>query len=155
MAESELTPDSLPPDEGQEIHRIRIVALLTDDADRHLLAGLAAKMRWSVEFAGTLGEARGLLQQRKTPIVLYDRDLPATNWREAMHLLSSTPTPVYTILLSRVADDYLWAEVMRRGGHDLISTPLRMEDTVRAIRLAWSFWSNSMRVPPMVVKHGR
>ncbi|MEQ1946960.1 MAG: hypothetical protein ABL995_07215 [Bryobacteraceae bacterium] len=140
-----------PVEETQKAHGIRMVAVLAADADRRLLAGLSVQQGWSVEFARTLGEAWELLQQKKTPIVLYDRDLPATNWREAMQILSSTPTPVYTILLSRVADDYLWAEVIRRGGHDLLSTPLRSDDVVRAIRLAWSFWTNSMRVPPIVV----
>ena len=135
--------------------RTRILALVAEDSDRELLARVAQDQGWAIRFARTCGEAWEILNSERIPIVLYDRDLPATDWREGMHILSSAPLPVYLILLSRVADDYLWSEVIRRGGYDLVPTPLRREDVLRAIRLGWSFWSNSMRVPPMLVKHYR
>jgi hypothetical protein len=46
-------------------------------------------------------------------------------------------------LASRVADDYLWQELIRCGGHDLLAKPFRAEDAARALKLAASFWTNA------------
>ena len=133
--------------------QIRIVALIARERDRQLLSRLAADQNWVVHFAETCGGAWDLLKQHRAPLALCDRDFPGTEWRDVIQMMSSTPTLVYAILLSRVADDNLWNEVIRHGGYDLIATPLREEDTLRAIRLGWSYWSTSMRIPPMMVKH--
>jgi len=42
-------------------------------------------------------------------------------------------------------DDYLWNEVVRRGGYDVLSKPLREEDLMRAIKLAWAYWNSAAR----------
>ena len=88
-------------------------------------------------------------------MVLCDRELPAAEWRDVIQRMVSSGHQAYAILVSKVADDYLWNEVIRRGGHDLLTTPLREEEVLRAIRLAWFYWSNSMKAQPMVMKYDR
>ena len=132
---------------------IRIVALVAGERDRELLSRLAVEHRWVLHFAATCGEARDALNESKAPIVLCDRELPATEWRDVIQMIVSSAHQTYAILVSKVADDYLWNEVIRRGGHDLLATPLREEDVLRAIRLAWSYWNSSMKVQPMLMKH--
>jgi DNA-binding response OmpR family regulator len=151
---SEVAPEDSGP-RGETSLRIRIVALLASDRDCQLLSRMATERGWAVYFAGTCGQAWDLLRQEKASIVLCDRDFPGTEWRDVIQLMSSAPQSVYVVLLSRVADDYLWNEVIRRGGYDLLPTPLREEEVLRAIRLGWSYWNSSMRVPPMLVKHYR
>ena len=124
---------------------IRIVGLLASEQDRQLLSRLAPQQGWAVHFADTCGEAWEVLKQQKVPIVLCDRDFPGAEWRDVIQMMSSSPDLVYAILLSRVADDYLWNEVIRHGGYDVLSTPLREEEVLRAIRLGWSYWSSSTR----------
>jgi FixJ family two-component response regulator len=75
--------------------------------------------------------------------------------RDVIQMMVSSEHQAYVILVSKVADDYLWNEVVRRGGHDLLVTPLREEDVVRAIRLGWSYWDSSMKLHSMVMKHYR
>jgi len=140
---------------GLPQERIAMVALLGNSQDRELLSRLAAAHRWTVFFAETCGGAWDILNSRKVPIALCDRELAGTEWRDVIPMMTASPHPVYAILVSRVADDYLWNEVIRHGGHDLIASPLRQDDVVRAIRLAWTYWSSSMRVPPMLLKHYR
>ena len=103
---------------------------------------MAANQGWAVYFADICGQAWSLIQQQRAPIVLCDRDSPGTEWRDVIQMMSSAPAPVYAILLSRVADNYLWNEVIRNGGYDLVATPLREEEVLRAIRLGWSYWSS-------------
>lgn len=151
MSRSDL--QAKPGTKDQPVIRIGIVALVAGTEDRELLSRLAAEHQWSLSFADTCGEAWNALSDRKAPIVLCDRDLPATDWRDVIQMMVSCPHQACAILVSKVADDYLWNEVIRRGGHDLLSKPLREEDVLRAIRLAWSYWRSSMNVQPMLTKH--
>ncbi len=144
-----------PPTAAQgPLGGIAIVALITNRPDRELLSRLAGEHRWVLHLAGNCGEAWNALNESKAPIVLCGRELPATDWRDVIQMMVSSEHRAYAILVSKVADDYLWNEVIRRGGHDLLATPLREEDVQRAIRLGWSYWS-SMRLKPMLIKHYR
>jgi DNA-binding NtrC family response regulator len=134
---------------------ITIVALVAGQRDRELLSRLAGEHQWILHLAGNCGEAWSALNESKAPIVLCDRELPATEWRDVIQMMVSSEHQAYAILVSKVADDYLWNEVIRRGGHDLLATPLREEDVLRAIRLAWSYWNSSLKAQPMILKHYR
>lgn len=132
---------------------IKIVALMANEEDCDLLSRLAAEHQWALHFVSSCGEAWDALKESQAAIALCDRESPAMEWRDVIHMMASSAPQVYAILVSRVADDYLWNEVIRRGGHDLLTTPLREEDVLRAIRLAWSYSNSSMRVQPMLMKH--
>jgi len=151
MSQSELQ-SRLGATQGAEAG-IRIVAVLANVEEREVLSRIAAEQQWIVRFTDTCGEAWTALNESKAPIVLCDRDLPGTEWRDVIRMMVSSPHRAYTILVSRVADDYLWNEVIRLGGHDLLATPFHEEDVLRAIRLAWSYWNSSMRLQPMLMKH--
>lgn len=135
--------------------KISIVALVAAESDCELLSHLAVDHHWVLHFAQNCGEAWDALNESKAPIVLCDRELPAAEWRDVIQMMVSSAHQAYVILLSKVADDYLWNEVIRLGGHDLLTTPLREDDVLRAIRLAWFYWSNSMKAQPMLMKYDR
>ena len=44
-------------------------------------------------------------------------------------------------MTSPVNDGYLWGEVIRRGGYDVLAKPLEEDQTVRFVNLAWSLWN--------------
>src|SRR6266567_2400862 len=104
--------------------QVTVVALIANEPDRELLSHLAAEHQWTVYFAHTCGEAWDVLNEHRVPIVLCDRELPGAEWRDVIHMMVASTHPVYAILVSKVADGYLWNEVIRRGGHDLLVTPL-------------------------------
>lgn len=126
--------------------RLSVVALVAPGGDRDLLTQLAAEHRWTLQFAQTYGDAVQMLSDSDIPIILCDRDMDA-DWRDVIRTMAAAPHPVYTILVSSVADDYLWTELVRWGGHDLLTTPLRETEVLRAMRLAWSYWNSSMKNP--------
>ena len=131
---------------------IAIVALVVDEQDRGLLAGVAARNQWAVHFADTCTQAWTVLNQRKAPIILCDRRLPGSDWRDVVYRMALSPHHACAILLSHVVDDYLWNEVIRVGGYDVLSTPLREDDLVRSVRLAWSYWNTAAKVSPLSIK---
>jgi len=134
----------LPVDAGA-LGRLSVVALISGDADRRELAGICSRKGWNLLFVGTLEEARTVQEKVRAPVVLCDRDLPGSGWRSTVEGLASSPHRACIILVSAVVDSYLWNEVVRTGGFDVLSKPLREDDVARAVRLAWSYWSNAAK----------
>ena len=125
----------------EDPNRITILSLLADTEDRCLIDDLSSKYSWDVFFAKGWREAYGLTDQIKPAIILFDRDVAGADWRHVVSALASTSTAACVLLVSRVADDYLWNEVVSNGGYDVVPKPLREDDLVRVVRLAWSYWN--------------
>jgi len=123
--------------------RITIVSLLLEDQDRSLIAEMCFENQWDVFFAKTCAEARQVSEQIKPHIVLLDRDLADGDWRNSLSACASSAAGACTMLISRVADDYLWNEVVSNGGYDVLRKPLRQQDVLRAVKLAWSYWNST------------
>jgi DNA-binding response OmpR family regulator len=138
---------------GGSLHRedraatanITVIGLAFTDKDRGVLADVCSRKQWNVLFADTSDQARAALDQVKAPVILCDRDLAGGEWRDVVQALASSPHRACVILISRVVDHYLWNEVVQRGGYDVLLKPLREEDVVRAVRLAWSYWNTARR----------
>lgn len=45
-------------------------------------------------------------------------------------------------MISRLADESLWAEVLNLGGYDVLPTPLVEDEVTRVVWLAWQNWNN-------------
>ena len=143
--ERRLAPRPGPPG------KLTMVALLGDSRDRELLARVAGEQQWTVHWAFACGDCGNLARQSRAQIVLCDRELAGVPWREVLQMIVSTKQRIYGILVSKVADDYLWNEVIRWGGHDVLTAPLREEEVLRAIRLGWSYWNSTMRTHSLMV----
>jgi DNA-binding NtrC family response regulator len=122
---------------------IPIVAMLLGDGDRDVLAKLDGGQQFQAHFAGSREAAWDALNRLASPVILYDRDWPGAEWRTAVQRLALTPHRACVILVSRVADDYLWQELIRCGGYDVLTKPLQADDATRVIRLALSYWQSS------------
>lgn len=124
---------------------LAIIGLVASDEDRRLLAGVCNRNGWHLLYADTCEEARAALDKLKAPVILCDRDLPGKGWRETVEDLASSPHRACVILVSGVLDAYLWDEVVRTGGYDVLYKPLREDDVVRSVRLAWSYWNCAIK----------
>lgn len=124
---------------------IAIIGLVTKTEERRLLAGLSSRNGWHLLFAETYEEARAWSAKLKVPVILCDRDFPSRGWREVIGGLASSPHSPCIILLSSVFDNYLWNEVVRTGGYDVLPKPLREDAVVRAVRLALTYWNSAIR----------
>jgi len=133
------------PEHRSSLGPLTVIGLITGDADRRALAGICSRNRWNLLFAGTRREARSALDRLKAPVILCDRDLPGDGWRATVEDLASSPHHACIILVSGVVDAYLWNEVVLTGGFDVLSKPLREDDVVRAVRLAWSYWNSATK----------
>jgi DNA-binding NtrC family response regulator len=124
---------------------IPVVALVTGDHDRDLLKGIGIRDQLDIHFANTCSEAWVAANRLKSPVVLCERDLPGMEWQDAVRILASAVPHPCVILTSTVVDDYLWREIVARGGYDVLAKPLREEAATRSIKLALSYWKSISR----------
>ena len=138
---------SLNGNSGASTAQLIVIALLVDNHDRRLLANVSSGNGWAVHFVDSLMEAQAAATNLRVPVILCDRDLVGADWRETVSRLASSSLPTCVILISRAADDHLWEEVIRSGGYEVLSKPLRPKEVVRVIKLAWSFWNSMLKMP--------
>ena len=132
-----LSPRQYNPGPG----RIAVAGLLMDDRDRESLSSLERHDQWQVHLEDN--HSWNALSKLESPIIIWDRDLTGEDWRDVVHSLASLPQRPCVLLLSRVVDDYLWNEVVRVGGYDVLSKPLKEAEVLRVVRLASSYWAST------------
>jgi FixJ family two-component response regulator len=132
---------------GASTAQVIVIGLLADNHDRHLLANVSSGNGWTMYFVDTLVEAQDAAANVRVPVILCDRDLLGADWRDTVSGLASSSPLTCVVLISRAADNSLWEEVIRSGGYEVLSRPLRQEEVVRVIKLASSFWNSMLKMP--------
>lgn len=111
---------------------------LLDDSDS--TAHTASK--WSVVRHPTPEPAVTELRENRIPIVICEGDVSRDAWRELLGELALLPDPPLLIVISRLADDRLWAEALNLGAWDVLAKPLDREEVNRTLNTAWLHWCN-------------
>ena len=126
--------------------RIPVLAIAREDLDRNSLAAFSVRGQWDLVLTRSCEEALEALKKMRAAVILCDRDLPGLDWRDALEKLSAARPDCPIVLTSSVNDEYLWDEVIHKGGYDVLSKPLQEDLTVRAVNLAWSYSKERARV---------
>jgi DNA-binding NtrC family response regulator len=126
-------------------YTIAVVALTTDDQSKRLLSQFAVRGQWDLAFARTIDEALALLRTGQPAVLLCDRDLPDLDWRIFIEQVAGSRTGSAVILTSFTCDEYLWDDVIQRGGYDVLGKPLQQEHTLGAVNLAWLYARSGWR----------
>jgi CheY-like chemotaxis protein len=121
--------------------QVPVIALIAHELDRQLLKSVAGPQSLEVHFVESCEQARALAENLAAPLILLDRDWPGIEWRVWVERLAASSHDPCVILVSGVADAYLWQELIRRGGYDILAKPLREGNVTRIIRLALSWAS--------------
>ncbi|HWQ53161.1 MAG TPA: hypothetical protein VN442_05715 [Bryobacteraceae bacterium] len=112
---------------------VSALAVSSREEELAFLRGVFGVTGWTLYEALTTTDALILLKCRPVDLVISDRDLPDGCWRGLLDALKPT-TPL--IVTSRLADEYLWAEVLNEGGYDVLAQPFETEEVVRVISAA-------------------
>lgn len=84
-------------------------------------------------------------------VIVCEEELPDGTWRSVVSAVQIRPAPPPVIVLSYREDERLWAEVLRRGGFDVLACPLDPSRTRLAIDYA-ALRSHSESSPPGVMR---
>ncbi len=118
--------------------------LLTPHAeDETAIRNVVHHPGWKVERKEKLVEARTALS--RAAIVLCDPELPDSDWKNVLEALAGYDNPPLLIVMSYHADEVLWADVLNRGGYDVLLKPFETSEVMRVISIAWR---HRKSVPP-------
>lgn len=113
------------------------------------VAGVAqGRAAWLLTRARTLACARTAFKQTEYAAVLCERDLPPDNWKDLLETTQQLKIPPFVIVTSRHADEYLWAEALNLGAHDVLSKPFYTNEVIRVVNLACLRWQGERRLTP-------
>jgi DNA-binding response OmpR family regulator len=81
-----------------------------------------------------------MLREGTVPVVICERDLPDGDWKVILSALRRLEKAPLLIVCSRVADEYLWAEVLNLGGWDVLAKPFDAREVTWSVGLAVQEW---------------
>ncbi len=131
-------------------YRVPVVALVADEQDRRVLSSISDWELFPIHFAESREEACSAAKRLIAPVVLLDRDWPGAEWKTDVQSFAAPPHQACVILLSGVSDVYLWQELVRRGGYDVLLKPLQLgpNQAARMFKLAMAYGlAHPSRVP--------
>jgi len=117
-----------------------VLAVTPHPADRVRLREILSQGNWKLHEASDCSEALASLRDQRLPVLLCARDLADGNWEDLLNATASLTTPPNLIVLSRLANESLWAKVLNLGGFDVLMTPFEPEEVLRVTFSAWSRW---------------
>jgi DNA-binding response OmpR family regulator len=74
---------------------------------------------------------------------MTERDLPVGNWKDVLAAIQQLPQTPLLIVTARLADEYLWAEVLNLGGQDVLSQPFQVTELLWVLGNAWRMGENN------------
>jgi len=102
-----------------------------DDARRLslMLDGLPV----DIDYAGSLKQARRMLQQSEYDIVLSEASLPDGTWLDSLHLARDSARDPRVIVTDPHADARFWAEALNMGAYDVLAQPFYTPEVRRIL----------------------
>jgi DNA-binding response OmpR family regulator len=107
------------------------------DEDHEFLGRVFSRQGWMLYTSRVLESAQAFLRYNPVPIVIAERDLPLGNWKDLLAAIQQLPNAPLLIVTARLADDYLWAEVLNLGGYDVLAKPFQMTELLWVLDNAW------------------
>jgi len=123
---------------------VSVLAVSPFEDDHLFLRNIFSHSKWRISGVQCWREALDYLSERRTAVVICERDLPDSDWKKVLVELSSMPDSPLLIVTSRSADDHLWAEVLNLGGYDVLMKPFETLEVVRVVSLAWLNWKTGL-----------
>ena len=116
------------------------------EEDHAILNALFQHNGWTLQGASSLSSASGLLREETTSVVITERNLPDGDWKDVLVAIHILRNPPLLIVISRLADDYLWAEALNLGAYDLLAKPLDQTEAFRVLTSAWVRKASAIRI---------
>jgi len=93
-----------------------------------------------------LQSAVRFLRNDTVQLVISERNLRIGGWKDLLAAIQDLPYAPSLVVMSRLADEHLWSEVLNLGGHDVLAKPLREAEVLWVFRHV--FEKSSRREPP-------
>ena len=121
-------------------HSPEVLAILGNPRDQTTVTEFAQSRHWHLTLVSTPDQGFSAAAGKITPVILLDRDLAGPEWRSTMRRLAQNRPKPCIILVSPAIDPYLFDEVVRQGGFDMVTKPIQPDELRRIGQLALTFW---------------
>ena len=115
-------------------HTTQILSISATREDHQVLRCMLSDLKLAA--AGTRQEAMSFLRLDRVAVIVCERDLPDGTWKDILGDTAAFPNPPALVVTSRLADEYLWAEVLNLGGYDLLAKPFSEPEVKRVLAAA-------------------
>jgi CheY-like chemotaxis protein len=137
-AASEYSPQARPAVRGSQTNnRARILSVSPTSEDHAALRHILDESPWQVTAASTCQEAISHLRQTRVSVILCAHVLGDGTWRDILHHIDNAADSPLLIVTARLADEYLWSEVLNLGGYDVLAKPFREREVRHVLTSAW------------------
>lgn len=119
-----------------------VLAVLRSPQDREAVSACAQATGWTLKLLDTVDQAVSTADSEPVALIIVDRDVSEHDWRRSVQILANTLSTPCVLLASSVVDPYLFQELVKHGGFDVIPKPIQSKELVRLGRLAFAFWRN-------------
>lgn len=118
----------------QEKSLVLCISASRDDqaALRRILDGIA----WQLWVVSNCHEAINQLRRGAVSIILCDSELEDGSWKDVLNHIRGVTHPPLLVVTSRLADEYLWAEVLNLGGYDVLAKPFNKREVHHVLTTA-------------------
>jgi len=111
--------------------------IVTSDENDHWSLERILRKDCHLHRAAGRGDALSVLRRFHPWVVVCEQVLADGDWRDLLKdLQSEQQMPPPLIVLSKRADDRLWAEVLNLGGYDLLIKPFAAMEVSRVVKMA-------------------
>ncbi len=115
----------------------------------HKAAGTApVEARWRLSRARTLASAKSALKRVEYSVVMCESDLQPGSWKDLLQSMETLSNPPLMIVTSLQADEYLWAEALNMGAHDVLAKPFYAAEVIRVVDWACLRWQRERHPAP-------
>ncbi|MSV28368.1 MAG: response regulator [Bryobacterales bacterium] len=123
--------------------RDALLVISSFEEDHTSMGHVFRESNWTLRGVRTCREAAAVMRENPPPVVICERDLPDGNWKGILRELTLVAHPPALIVTSRLADEYLWVEVLNLGGYDVVAKPLAEREVRWAVDSAWRHWNGN------------
>jgi len=118
------------------------------EEDREFLGHVFSQQGWELHTTRTLETALAFLHESPVPLVVTERSLPFGDWKDLLAAIQRLPRAPLLIVSARLADEYLWAEVLNLGGYDVLNKPFQRTELLWVLDNAWRVGENNSPEAP-------
>ncbi|MGE5647876.1 MAG: two-component system response regulator [Acidobacteriota bacterium] len=125
---------------------VSVLSVSPTEDDRVLLAHVFSHSNWTLEHVRSCAEAIAAAKRGDVGVIISAAELPDGSWHDIFNAVKDQPAPPRIIVVSNLADDRLWADVLDLGGYDVLGKPFEQNEVIRVVSLAWRQWKHERDV---------
>ena len=130
---------------AEALENVAILVVSPHAEDASALRQILRHSDWNLTFSTGAAEAAEHLTARTHSVIICERDLPDGSWKNILQQTEQLANTPLLLVVSKHADENLWAEVLNLGGYDVLLKPFDRGEVVRVVNMAWRCWLRGLR----------